>query len=54
MSNIKNGFRGIKVTLLDSGNTHPFEMFWNWYRETWYTLRDQEFNPYNPKHIEAA
>ena len=54
MSNIRNGFSGIKVTLLDSGNPKPFEMFWNWYRETWYSLRDQEFDPSNPKHVEAA
>lgn len=54
MSTIKNGFGGIKVTLLDAGNPKPFEMFWNWYRETWYSLRTQEFDPSNPKHIEAA
>ena len=54
MSTIKNGFGGIKVTLLDAGSPKPFEMFWNWYRETWYTLRNQEFDPNNPKHIEAA
>lgn len=54
MSNVKNGFGDIKVTLLDSGCQRPFEMFWNWYRETWYSLRDQEFDPNNPKHIEAA
>lgn len=51
---ISNGFRNIKVTLLDSGNTNPFEMFWNWYRETWYTLRNQEWDPNNHKHVEAA
>jgi hypothetical protein len=54
MSKIKNGFSNIKVTLLDTGNPRPFEMFWNWYRETWYSLRDQEFDASNPKHIEAA
>lgn len=54
MSKIKNGFSGIKVTLLDSGNPRPFEMFWNWYRETWYSLRGQEFDPNDPKHMEAA
>lgn len=51
---ISNGFGNIKVTLLDSGNTNPFEMFWNWYRETWYTLRNQEWNPNDHKHVEAA
>lgn len=50
----RNGFRHIKVTLLDSGNPTPFKMFWDWYKETWYSLRDQEFDPNNPKHIEAA
>ena len=54
MSKIKNGFSNVKVTLLDTGNPRPFEMFWNWYRETWYSLRDQEFDTNNPKHIEAA
>jgi len=50
----KNGFQHIKVTLLDSGNPQPFKMFWEWYRETWYSLRNQEFDPNNSKHIEAA
>lgn len=49
-----NGFRGIKVTLLDSGAQRPFEMFWNWYRETWYTLRNQQFDHTNQAHIKAA
>ena len=49
-----NGFRHIKVQLLDSGNPNPFKMFWEWYRETWYSLRDQEYDPKNPKHVEAA
>lgn len=51
---IRNGFKHIKVTLLDSGNPQPFEMFWNWYRETWYSLRGQAFDPTNPEHIKAA
>lgn len=50
----RNGYRHIKVTLLDAGNTEPFKMFWDWYKETWYSLRNQEFDPNNPKHIEAA
>jgi len=49
-----NGFKDLKVTLLDSGEEHPFRMFWNWYRETWYSLRDQEFDHTNPKHMEAV
>ena len=49
-----NGFQHIKVTLLDAGNPHPFKMFWEWYRETWYSLRNQEFDASNPKHIESA
>lgn len=54
MSNVRNGFGHIKVTLLDGGDTNPFKMFWNWYRETWYSLRDQEYDPKDPKHVEAA
>jgi hypothetical protein len=51
---ISNGFGNIKVTILDSGIENPFQMFWNWYRETWYSLRNQEYDPTNPKHIEAC
>tara|TARA_R110000803_G_scaffold118020_2_gene186450 strand:+ start:438 stop:1301 length:864 start_codon:yes stop_codon:yes gene_type:complete len=29
-------------------------MFWNWYRETWYSLRNQEYDHTNPKHLAAA
>ena len=51
---VVNGFSDIKVTLLDGGVENPFAMFWNWYRETWYSLRNQEYDPSNPKHVEAA
>lgn len=51
---VSNGFGNIKVTLLDAGIENPFQMFWNWYRETWYTLRNQEYDPTNPKHVEAC
>lgn len=37
---IRDGWRHIKVTLLDPGPMRPFEIFWNWYRETWYSLRN--------------
>lgn len=51
---VVNGFSDIKVTLLDHGVENPFAMFWNWYRETWYSLRNQEYDPSNQKHVEAA
>lgn len=54
MSTITNGFKNISVTLLDPGTERPFQMFWNWYRETWYSLREQEFDHTNPDHIKAA
>lgn len=54
MTKLKNGYGDIKVTLLDSGCPEPFQMFWNWYRETWYSLRNQEYDYNNPKHREAA
>jgi hypothetical protein len=54
MSKIRNGFGCIKVTLLDAGNPRPFEMFWNWYKETWYSLRDQSYDHTNPFHVIAA
>ena len=51
---IHNGYGNIKITLLDSGNPNPFKMFWEWYRETWYSLRNEEYDPNNPKHVEAC
>lgn len=54
MTNVQNGFGNIKVTLLDSGNPRPFEMFWNWYRETWYSIRNEEYDHKNPNHVKAA
>lgn len=51
---VVSGFDNIRVTLLDAGNPTPFKMFWDWYRETWYSLRNVEFDPTNPKHIEAC
>lgn len=54
MKKVLNGFGDIKVTLLDAGEQRPFQMFWNWYRETWYSLRNQEFDHANPEHIKAA
>jgi hypothetical protein len=52
--NASNGFQHIGVSLLDSGNTMPFKMFWEWFRETWYSLRNQEYDPQNPEHVQAA
>ena len=49
-----NGFGHIKVSLLDSGNPMPFKMFWEWFRETWYSIRNDEYDPNNPEHIKAA
>jgi len=49
-----SGFGNIRVKLLDSGDPTPFRTFWNWYRETWYSLRNQEFDYTNPKHLEAC
>ena len=54
MTKVKNGFGGIKVTLLDAGNPRPFEMFWNWFRETWYSIRNEEYDHRNPEHVKAA
>jgi len=54
MTKMNCGFRNIKVTLLDSGDANPFKMFWNWYRETWYSLRNQEYDYENPKHVAAC
>ena len=54
MSNVQNGFGNIKVTLLDAGNSQPFEMFWNWYRETWYSIRNEAYDHRNPSHVKAA
>lgn len=51
---ITNGFNSLKVQFLDSGNPEPFKMFWNWYRETWYSLRNEEYDYTNPKHIKAV
>lgn len=40
---IRDGFRHIKVTLLDPGPLYPFKIFWQWYRETWYSLRHSDY-----------
>lgn len=49
-----NGFQHINVTLLEQGNPMPFKMFWEWFRETWYSLRNDEYDPDNPEHVQAA
>ncbi len=52
-SNCVNGFGHIKVELLASPDV-PFRTFWNWFRQTWISLHNEEYDPANPEHIKAC
>lgn len=47
------GFGGLSVNLI-SFHQHPFKTFWDWYKQTWYSLRDVEFDENNTEHIKAC
>lgn len=47
------GFGGLSVKLIDF-HKHPFKTFFDWYKQTWYSLRDTEFDAKNPDHIKAC
>lgn len=49
-----NGFEDLTVDLIRVSHEEPFEMFWDWFKETWLGLQDQPFDRHNPEHIKAA
>lgn len=49
-----NGYQNIKVDLLDAGPENPFQIFYTWYRETWYSLRNEQYDYINPEHWKAC
>jgi hypothetical protein len=44
----------IGVEIMSSSHDKPFEMFWNWFRQTWITLQDVPFDHNDPEHIQAC
>jgi len=44
----------VGVEIVGVSHEKPFEMFWNWFKQTWITLQDVPFNPENPEHIQAC
>jgi hypothetical protein len=53
MTNCSNGFMHIGAELLDSPDV-PFRTFWNWFRQTWISLHEEEYDHTNPEHIKAC
>lgn len=49
-----NGFENLGVELVRVSHQNPFEMFWDWYKETWLSLHDVEYNPNNDEHVAAC
>ena len=49
-----NGFSDIVVELVRVTHNRPFQMFWDWYKETWRELHNVEFDPLNNEHINAC
>ena len=50
---IQNGFQHITVELLDSPR-QPFNTFWTWFRQTWISLQNEEYDPTNKQHVQAC
>jgi hypothetical protein len=50
---IRNGFQHITVELLDSPR-QPFITFWTWFRQTWISLQNEEYDPSNKEHVKAC
>ena len=50
---IHNGFQHITVELLESPR-QPFITFWTWFRQTWISLQDEEYDPTNKEHVQAC
>jgi len=50
---VHNGFQHITVELLDSPR-QPFITFWTWFRQTWISLQDEEYDPTNKEHVQAC
>lgn len=49
-----NGYEDLKVRLCRVSVEHPFEMFWDWFKQTWISLQDVPYDHTNPEHVKAC
>lgn len=49
-----NGFEDLNVELVRVSHENPFEMFWDWYKETWLDLHDKPYDHNDPTHVAAC
>jgi hypothetical protein len=51
----KNSFLdSIGVEIVRTTHEKPFEMFWDWFKQTWITLQDVKFDHTNEEHWQAC
>lgn len=49
-----NGFEDLEVELVRVSHERPFEMFWDWYKETWLDLHGVPYDPNDATHVKAC
>lgn len=52
--NYSNGFEDVEVELVRVSHSYPFQMFWDWFKETWVTLHGMKFDPSRREHMHAC
>jgi len=51
----KNSFLdSVGVEIVRTTHDRPFEMFWDWFKQTWITLQDEKYDHTNPEHWQAC
>ena len=44
----------LDVEIVRTTHDRPFEMFWDWFKQTWITLQDVKYDPNDPEHWQAC
>lgn len=48
------GYENVGVTIEHVTHDEPFKMFWDWYKQTWLSLHDVEYDPTDDTCVQAA
>jgi thymidylate synthase ThyX len=52
--NCSNGYEDLKVEICHVTHDNPFKLFWDWFRQTWLSLQDKEYDHTDKECLTAA
>lgn len=53
-SHCSNGYEDLKVEICEVTHEKPFKLFWDWFRQTWISLQDKEYDHNDHECVTAA